>query len=78
MKYVYFLECRDGKIYTGVTGNLDNRIKAHEKGEVNFTKTRLPVKLKSYVAFSDNQKAYDFERYAKSGSGKAFSKKRLF
>jgi len=31
--HVYLLRCADGKIYTGSTGNLDQRIIAHRKGE---------------------------------------------
>ena len=78
MKYVYFLKCSDGKTYTGSTGNVEQRLIAHRNGEVSFTKSRLPVELITYIAFSDRQKAYDFERYAKSGSGIAFARKRFF
>jgi hypothetical protein len=34
-------------------------------------------RLKTYVAFSDRQKAVEFEKYLKSPSGRAFAKKRL-
>ncbi len=76
-RYVYLLRCRDGKIYTGNTSNLNRRLTEHELGRVYFTRTRLPVELITYIGFSNRLKAYDFERYLKSGSGKAFSKKRL-
>jgi hypothetical protein len=33
--------------------------------------------LKTYIAFSDEKRAVAFEKYLKSGSGRAFSKKRL-
>ena len=29
---VYILECQDGSFYTGVTNDIDKRIKAHQKG----------------------------------------------
>ena len=77
MKYVYLLRCRDQTIYTGNTSNLDQRLASHHNGMVKYTKSRLPVTLVTYIAFSDKLKAYDFERYLKSGSGKAFSQKRL-
>ena len=31
--YVYILECQDGSFYTGVTNNLDTRMKAHAEGK---------------------------------------------
>lgn len=45
--YVYIIECRDGKLYTGITNNLDNRIKQHNRRHgCRFTKFRIPVELK--------------------------------
>jgi len=77
MWYVYQLKCSDGKYYTGFSSRVHERVKEHESGEVSFTKTRLPVELVSYFAFTEKQLAYDFERYLKTGSGIAFAKKRL-
>jgi putative endonuclease len=37
-----------------------------------------PWRLVTYVAFSDEQKAAEFERYLKSGSGHAFANRRLW
>ncbi len=31
--YVYILECMDGSFYTGVTNDIDSRMKAHAKGK---------------------------------------------
>ena len=76
--YVYVLICRDGKSYVGCTNNLKDRKTRHDKGFVPATKNRLPLKLISYFAFSDKYTAYDFEKYLKSGSGRAFLKKHLF
>lgn len=76
-RYVYMLRCSDGKIYTGNTGNLQNRLKRHRGGYVSFTRNRLPVELVTFLGFADKQKAYNFERYLKSGSGKAFAQRRL-
>lgn len=77
MHYVYLLKCADGTTYTGCTKNLDDRLSRHMKKQVHYTSTRLPVKLKTYIAFTDKYKAYEFEKYLKSGSGKAFSNKRF-
>ena len=74
---VYLLRCSDDTIYTGCTGNLEQRLKAHNDGQVLYTKTRLPFVLITYTTFTDKNKAYQFEKYLKSGSGKAFMNKRL-
>jgi predicted GIY-YIG superfamily endonuclease len=77
MWYVYLLRCSDGTIYTGCTSNLEERLKRHRSKQVSYTKTRLPVEVETYIAFSDKYKAFEFEKYLKSGSGKAFSNKRF-
>ena len=74
---VYLLKCSDGTYYTGCTSDLDERLIRHNKKEVSYTSTRLPVELITYIVFSDKYKAFNFERYLKSGSGKAFTFKRL-
>jgi predicted GIY-YIG superfamily endonuclease len=77
MWYVYLLKCSDGTNYTGCTNDLEDRMKRHNRKEIHYTSTRLPFELVTYIAFSDKYKAYNFEKYLKSGSGKAFSFKRL-
>jgi putative endonuclease len=77
MYIVYILKCADRKSYVGYTANLDQRMEAHRRGQVHFTKSRLPFELITHIVFTEKQKAYDFERYLKSGSGAAFFKKRL-
>jgi len=77
MQYVYILRCCDGIHYTGCTSDLKKRIESHQNGLVSFTKPRLPVSLVFYCAFADKHKAFEFEKYLKSGSGRAFMKKRL-
>jgi predicted GIY-YIG superfamily endonuclease len=43
---LYILECNDRSFYTGVTNNLERRLKAHETGRASrFTRSRLPVRL---------------------------------
>jgi len=77
MYYVYILKCSDGKTYVGCTDNLDDRLKRHNSGWVPATKSRLPIELITYIVFQDKYKAYNFEKYLKSGSGRAFLNKRL-
>lgn len=74
---VYILKCNDNTYYTGFTTNIEKRLNAHNNKEVHYTKDKLPVKLVHLSVFEDKQKAYDFERYLKTGSGIAFRNKRL-
>ena len=75
MYYVYILKCNDNEPYTGCTDDLKDRIERHNKGYVSATKDRLPVKLVFYFAISNKYTAFNFEKYLKSGSGRAFIKK---
>lgn len=77
MWFVYILRCSDGYLYTGCTENLDERLKRHNAGYVPATKFRLPVELITYIAFTDNYKAFEFEKYLKGGSGRAFINRHL-
>lgn len=76
--YVYILRCADSKPYVGCTDNLKERIERHNKGNVPATKTRLPIILIGYFAFKNKYTAFSFEKYLKSGSGRAFMKKHFF
>lgn len=78
MWYVYILTCADKTSYIGCTDNLKERITRHQKGYVSATKARLPIKLLAYFSFSDKYTTFNFEKYLKSGSGRAFLKKHLF
>ena len=73
MYYVYFLELSNGNIYVGYSGNLKQRINAHNKAKVAATAGFLPARLKSYVAIETQEKAMELEKYFKTGSGKAFA-----
>jgi len=72
MWFVYILRCSDGYLYTGCTSDLDERLGRHNSGYVPATKLRLPVILITYIAFMEEHKAFAFEKYLKSGSGRAF------
>ena len=34
---IYMIECEDGKLYTGITQNLDQRLKEHHHKGSHFT-----------------------------------------
>jgi len=75
MWYVYILDCKNNKPYIGCTDDLKDRIERHKKGYVTATKNIRPIKLRCYFAFKDKYTAFNFEKYLKSGSGRAFVKK---
>lgn len=78
MKYLCILQSLTGEhFYTGITGDLDARLSKHNSGEVTHTSKFRPRRIKSYVAFTDEARAVAFEKYLKSGSGRAFAKARL-
>lgn len=79
MTYVYILQCLDDpkRYYVGVTADLRSRLQKHNAGEVSHTSKYAPWAIKTYVAFSDEKRAFAFEKYLKSPSGRAFAKKRL-
>ena len=79
MKYVYILQslADTERFYTGITDNLDGRLSKHNSGSVTHTAKYRPWRIKSYMAFSDGDRALAFEKYLKSGSGRAFAKARL-
>lgn len=80
MFYVYLLasEAFVGQRYTGFTTDVLARLKAHNKGDAPHTSKYRPWRLVAYFAFDDEERALAFERYLKSGSGKAFANKRLW
>jgi putative endonuclease len=77
VKYVYILQSQSNPVrfYDGITDDLKTRLKKHNAGEVFHTAKYKPWRIKNYFAFADSEKAYKFEKYLKSGSGRAFAKK---
>ena len=49
----------------------------HRNGKISSTKNRLPIEVSNCFLFRDKYKAYKFEKYLKSGSGRAFMSKHL-
>jgi putative endonuclease len=56
--YTYIVICNDSSLYTGVTNQLENRMKAHNTGQgARYTRGRAPVKLVYYETFANRSKA---------------------
>jgi len=78
MHFVYVLEAIDEQHwYIGITDNVDRRLEEHNAGKSPYTSTIKQWRLKTYIAFKDRKRAEAFERYLKSHSGRAFTKKHL-
>ena len=77
--YVYIIQSlKDlNRFYTGFSEELNARLKAHNQGKDSHTAKHKPWKIKTAIAFTDRDKALNFERYLKSPSGRAFAQKRL-
>ena len=77
MYFVYRLQSKNlpNQIYTGFTNDVDKRLQFHNNGQVPHTNKYKPWELLNYFAFTDRKKALTFEKYLKSGSGRAFSAK---
>ncbi len=76
--YTYVLQSEeDGNFYTGYTSNLKLRFEQHEKGLIESTKDRRPVRLLYYEACLDQNDATKREKYFKIYHRKMFLKRRL-
>ncbi len=54
--FVYIVECSDSTYYTGISYDIEQRIKKHNSGKgAKYTRARLPVKLK----YSKKLKSYN-------------------
>jgi predicted GIY-YIG superfamily endonuclease len=75
--YVYILvsESHPGRHYTGLTEDLQGRVKAHNSGQLPYTAKYRPWRIETTIAFRNHQKARAFEAYLKTHSGRAFASK---
>ncbi len=78
MYYTYVLQSKkDYNLYVGFTNNLKQRFEQYEKGMVDSTKDRRPIKLVYYEACLDRNDATRHEKYFKTYKGRMFLKRRL-
>jgi len=79
MHYVYLLrpESHPSQQYIGSTRNLKQRVLEHNCGRSPHTSKFCPWFLIAYFAFAQEKTAIAFEKYLKSGSGRAFVKRHI-
>jgi len=80
MHHVYLLQSQTNasQTYIGLTDDLRARLKNHNEGGSHHTAKCRPWEIVCYIAFSNRQRAVDFERYLKGGSGHAFARRHLW
>ena len=77
--FVYILQSTNHpeQFYTGLCLDVEHRLAAHNAGQSPHTAKYKPWKLLSFHWFERSETAAAFERYLKSGSGRAFAAKHL-
>jgi putative endonuclease len=78
-RYVYVLVSEQDatRHYTGVTGDLEDRLAHHNGGACPHTAKYRPWRIETAVAFRNTAKALAFECYLKSGSGREFARRQF-
>ncbi|MEI6668240.1 MAG: GIY-YIG nuclease family protein [Acidobacteriota bacterium] len=76
-RFVYVLrsDSDPDRHYVGVTSDVDNRLEWHNHGPSGHTVEHRPWSLMVLIEFPIEEQALRFERYLKSGSGRAFAKR---
>ena len=80
MHHVYMLESlsKASERYVGLAQSIPDRLAEHNAGKSSHTSKYRPWRVVSYIALTDREEAVVFERYLKSGSGRAFARTRLW
>lgn len=80
MHFVYLLRSigYPAQHYIGLTENPRRRLGEHNSGKSAHTAKYRPWEMVALFGFRERSRASEFERYLKSGSGRAFSNRRLW
>jgi len=72
-RFVYVLrsDADSSRHYVGRTTNVDQRVEWHNAGPSGYTMQNRPWRVLVSLEFPTEQEAARFERYLKSGSGRA-------
>lgn len=76
-RFVYILrsDSNPSRHYVGMTSDVENRLDWHNHGPCGQTLHDRPWSLVVVLEFPTEHEALRFERYLKSGSGRAFAKR---
>jgi putative endonuclease len=80
MYYVYLIKSlkTPTKRYVGYTTDFKDRLATHNSGGSVYIKDDRPWELVLCLCFVNKERAKQFEKYLKSGSGNAFAQKRFW
>ena len=73
--YILRSETDPNRHYVGRTANLDDRLDWHNAGLSGHTARHRPWQVVVSLEFPHERDAVSFEKYLKSGSGRAFTKR---
>ncbi|HEY0874376.1 MAG TPA: GIY-YIG nuclease family protein [Vicinamibacterales bacterium] len=73
--YILRSESNPSRHYVGITDNVDARLEWHNRGPSGHTVNHRPWSLVVTMEFRTEKAARVFEKYLKSGSGRAFTKR---
>lgn len=73
--YVLRSESHSDRFYVGLTSDVTKRLQWHNAGLAGHTHHYRPWKVVATFWFDSPKVALRFERYLKSGSGRAFSRR---
>ncbi len=79
MEFIYVYRLRSipypSRTYTGLTEDLEARLRKHNEGGVPSTAPFTPWIVETLHAFRSRDKAARFEKYLKTGSGREFARR---
>jgi predicted GIY-YIG superfamily endonuclease len=73
--YVIRSDVDPSRFYTGITSDVTERLQWHNHGPCGVTCNNRPWSLVVALHFGTERAARRFEKYLKTGSGRAFSKR---
>ena len=79
LTYVYVLESMSSpeRHYVGRSSDVERRLAEHNEGKSDHTRKFRPWHVRATFSFHEAERAEAFERYLKSGSGRAFLRRHL-
>ena len=76
MYYVYVIKSeKDNSLYKGITNSLSRRLREHNLGKNQSTKSKIPYCLVYYEVLENRLEARKKEKWLKSGEGREFLRK---
>lgn len=73
--YILRSDANRAKHYVGRASNVHDRLEWHNYGPCGYTIRHRPWSIVVSIDFTDEAVAVRFEKYLKSGSGRAFAKR---